>query len=108
MRILRRSGYRVARSLPQKGAGRREVTLHRFEYLLARRDARDHAVLAGYACGSGDAVYLEEQDREVHTYVCGVSGSGKSRFLENLLLQDIRKGHPLCLIDPTGYLYRKA
>ncbi|HKH47661.1 MAG TPA: hypothetical protein VKM72_23640 [Thermoanaerobaculia bacterium] len=84
------------------------MTLHRFEYLSQRRAEIDHAVLAGYACGSGEAVYLEERDREVHTYICGVSGTGKSRFLENLLLQDIRKGHPFCLIDPTGYLYRKA
>jgi hypothetical protein len=85
-----------------------EMTVHRFEYLERRRETIDHAVLAGYTCGSGEAVYLEERDREVHTYVCGVSGSGKSRFLESLVLQDICKGHPLCLIDPTGYLYRKA
>lgn len=84
------------------------MTKQRFEYLDVRSDSIDHAALVGYAVSNGEAVYLEDRDREVHTYVCGISGSGKTRFLENLLLHDIRKGHPVCLIDPTGYLYGKC
>jgi len=41
-------------------------------------------------------------------YVCGITGSGKSRFLENMIIQDICSQRPLCVIDPTGGLYRKA
>ncbi len=75
------------------------------EYLHRKRSHIDHAVFAGFLHDSGNAVYLQEDDRRVHTYAVGVSGSGKSRFLQALIFQDIAKGHPLCLIDPMGDLY---
>ena len=78
-----------------------------FEYLERRQGQIDHGIAAGHA-ENGDSVLLSESDRSVHTYICGVSGSGKSRFLQNLLFQDISKGHPVCLIDPMGDLYRAA
>lgn len=78
-----------------------------FEYLARRQGQIDHGVLAGRN-EHGARVHLAEAERAVHTYVCGVSGSGKSRFLQNLLFQDISKGHPVCLIDPMGDLYRSA
>ncbi len=78
-----------------------------FEYLEQRQGQIDHGVLAGLD-EQRRAVLLTESDRSVHTYICGVSGSGKSRFLQNLLFQDISKGHPVCLIDPMGDLYRAS
>lgn len=58
--------------------------------------------------GSEPSVFvLENQDRTEHMYVCGTTGSGKSRFLENMIIQDIALDHPLCVIDPTGGLYSK-
>ncbi len=56
--------------------------------------------------GAGSEVWLDEQLRTTHMHVIGSSGSGKSRFLEHILRQDIRHGDGLCLIDPTGNLYR--
>ena len=76
-----------------------------FEYLNKGRSQIDDAIFAGFLEESGAAVYLEQASRAVHTYVAGVSGSGKSRFLQALIFQDIAKGHPLCLIDPMGDLY---
>lgn len=38
--------------------------------------------------------------------VIGASGTGKTKFLENLIRQDILEGNGLCLIDPTGNLYQ--
>lgn len=78
-----------------------------FEYLSKRQGQIDHGVLAGTDV-DGQPVSLTDSERSVHTYVCGVSGSGKSRFLQNLLFQDISKGHPICLIDPMGDLYRST
>ncbi len=79
-----------------------------FQYLAARQSQIDHRVHAGNRFAGGQAVWLSEKERAVHTYVCGVSGSGKSRFLQNLLFQDIGKGHPVALIDPMGDLYRSV
>ncbi len=45
---------------------------------------------------------IYRKDRARHMYVVGKSGSGKSKFLELLLRQDIAYGHGLCLIDPSG------
>jgi hypothetical protein len=41
-----------------------------------------------------------------HMHVVGGSGTGKSKFLEWLIRQDILAGHGLCLIDWHGTLYR--
>jgi hypothetical protein len=55
----------------------------------------------------GDALFLDAEHRKTHMHVLGVSGKGKSYFLEYLIRQDIRNGDGLCLIDPHGTLYHK-
>jgi hypothetical protein len=45
-------------------------------------------------------VYLSEDDRRRHTYIIGKTGTGKSELLRDLILQDIRAGKGVCLIDP--------
>jgi len=47
---------------------------------------------------------IREKDRRVHFYVVGASGTGKSKFLEFLIRQDIRKGNGFGVIDPHGDL----
>ena len=47
---------------------------------------------------------VKEADRATHLYVVGASGTGKSKFLEFLIRQDIRKGNGFCVIDPHGDL----
>lgn len=42
------------------------------------------------------------EDRRRHLYIIGQTGTGKSFFLQNLILQDIEAGHGLCFIDPHG------
>jgi hypothetical protein len=56
----------------------------------------------------GDALFLDPEHRKTHMHVLGVSGKGKSYFLEYLIRQDIRNGDGLCLIDPHGTLYHKV
>lgn len=47
---------------------------------------------------------FEHADRRHHLYCIGKTGTGKSSLLFNLLLQDMRAGHGVGLIDPHGSL----
>ncbi len=52
--------------------------------------------------GAEKPIYLTEKDRMRHFYVIGQTGTGKSKFLTNLISQDIRDGAGVCFIDPHG------
>jgi predicted ATPase len=54
--------------------------------------------------GEKNTVKIRRNDRRRHLYVIGKSGSGKSVFIENLALQDIRNGDGVCVVDPHGDL----
>ena len=45
-------------------------------------------------------VFLGDKDRRRHIYIIGKTGTGKSELLRDLILQDIRAGKGVCLIDP--------
>jgi len=45
-----------------------------------------------------------ERDRETHFYIIGATGTGKTKFLEFLIQQDIEKGNGFAVIDPHGDL----
>lgn len=47
-------------------------------------------------------IYMTEKDRMRHFYVIGQTGTGKSVFLKNLIIQDIASGNGVCMIDPHG------
>jgi hypothetical protein len=47
-------------------------------------------------------IYMTELDRMRHLYVIGQTGTGKSKFLTNLIIQDIQQGNGVCMIDPHG------
>ena len=53
----------------------------------------------------GKAVFLPDRARATHMQVIGASGTGKTKFLEQLIREDMLAGNGLCLIDPTGNLY---
>lgn len=57
------------------------------------------------ATAAGEPLYIDYAARKTHMHVLGVSGKGKTCFLEYLIRQDIRNGDGLCLIDPHGTLY---
>lgn len=50
--------------------------------------------------GMSRDVYLSEKDRLRHMYIIGKTGVGKSEFLKDMILQDIREGKGVCFIDP--------
>lgn len=43
---------------------------------------------------------IRQEDRLLHTYIIGKTGTGKSSFLKNMIRQDIQAGRGICLIDP--------
>jgi hypothetical protein len=44
------------------------------------------------------------QSRQYHSYIVGLTGRGKSKFIQNLILQDILANRGCAVIDPHGDL----
>jgi len=47
-------------------------------------------------------IYLTPADRLRHFYVIGQTGTGKTTLLKNMIIQDIKDGAGVCMIDPHG------
>lgn len=54
--------------------------------------------------GQTTDIRLKNDDRRRHMYAVGKTGMGKSTLLKNMIIQDIREGKGLCVIDPHGDL----
>ncbi|MFH0818611.1 MAG: hypothetical protein V1898_01320 [Patescibacteria group bacterium] len=54
--------------------------------------------------GSNILFGIKREDRRRHLYIIGKSGVGKSKLLEGLILDDIRDGKGVCVMDPHGDL----
>jgi Type IV secretion-system coupling protein DNA-binding domain/TraM recognition site of TraD and TraG len=54
--------------------------------------------------GQQIAIGLTKEERRLHTYVIGATGTGKSNLLANMIVQDIKNGKGLAVIDPHGDL----
>jgi hypothetical protein len=63
----------------------------------------------GRLAGRSASLSLSRTERDKHLYVCGGTGTGKSKFLENLVRQDIRNWSKskcgVLVLDPHGSLY---
>lgn len=49
-------------------------------------------------------IFIAEKDRQRHMYIVGKTGTGKSEFLKDMILQDIRAGKGIAVVDPHGEL----
>lgn len=70
-----------------------------------RRDGTVKPLVLGNEPSSRLAVHLSEKERSTHMHIIGATGTGKSKFIEHLVRQDIKEKRGVCLIDPTGELY---
>jgi type IV secretory pathway TraG/TraD family ATPase VirD4 len=61
---------------------------------FAKLNYRNHGTLFG----------IRQEDRLMHTYIIGKTGTGKSTLLKTMLKQDIAAGRGVCLLDPHGDL----
>ena len=50
---------------------------------------------------------IKTDDRRRHTYLIGKTGMGKTTMMENMIIDDIRKGRGVGLIDPHGQFAEK-
>lgn len=54
--------------------------------------------------GNQRPIGLDEKGRMRHMYITGMTGTGKSTIIENMIIDDIESGRALILIDPHGEL----
>jgi hypothetical protein len=47
---------------------------------------------------------IRQDDRLLHTYIIGKTGTGKSTLINTMVMQDIYAGRGICLLDPHGDL----
>ena len=52
--------------------------------------------------GQEREIHMSMDDRRRHMYIIGKTGTGKSEFLKEMILQDIEAGRGVCAIDPHG------
>src|SRR5690242_21674739 len=62
------------------------------------------AILLGQAANGKPVSVSPEMRRATHMHVIGGSGTGKSKFLEWLIRQDMKNRQGLCVIDWHGTL----
>ncbi len=119
--LLRDFSYRLYRSALNLPLSLREITTlyhfppsgiessphlkqSRFTAAAAPLELSKEGTLLGYNTfrGATTEVRLVDQDRLRHHYVIGQTGTGKSVYLKNLCIQDIKAGEGTCFIDPHG------
>ncbi|MCK9590113.1 MAG: type IV secretion system DNA-binding domain-containing protein [Terrimicrobiaceae bacterium] len=63
---------------------------------------------AGFQIGTadGEKVRLPQESRDRHTFICGATGTGKSTLLLRMIVEDMKRGEGVILLDPHGDLYR--
>lgn len=52
--------------------------------------------------GNTTDIRMKSIDRLRHMYVIGQTGTGKTTLLKNMIIQDIKNGEGVCMIDPHG------
>lgn len=85
------------------------VETHHIKWLTAKNAPAPHLIPSsglylGTSAYRGEKreVYMQLKDRQRHMYIIGKTGTGKSEFLKEMILQDIENGYGVCAIDPHG------
>jgi type IV secretory pathway TraG/TraD family ATPase VirD4 len=75
----------------------------------AHMDADDTTRFARVDFRNDDRVFgIKDDDRFLHVYVIGKTGTGKSTLIETMALQDLERGNGFALIDPHGDLVARV
>jgi hypothetical protein len=85
------------------------VETHHIRFLYAKdapapREIPNEGLFLGKSTYRGLVrnIYMSLPDRQRHMYIIGKTGTGKSEFLKEMILQDIASGHGVCAVDPHG------
>jgi len=75
--------------------------------LIGQNSEDEETLLIGenHYFGSVEPVSLTEHDRRQHTYIVGQTGTGKTTLLKTMIIEDIKKGRGIAVIDPHGDLF---
>jgi hypothetical protein len=67
-------------------------------------DAPNYGTLLGINKHRGEnkEIFITDEDRMRHFYVIGQTGTGKTAIMKNMIIQNIKAGHGVCMIDPHG------
>jgi hypothetical protein len=57
--------------------------------------------------GQRQPVFLSEPDRLQHAYIVGQTGTGKTTLLKTMILEDMKAGRGVAVLDPHGDLFRE-
>lgn len=57
--------------------------------------------------GERKSIYISEDDRRLHVYAIGQTGTGKSTLMTNMVIEDIHQGKGVAIVDPHGDLIEK-
>ena len=86
-----------------------EIQTPNINWLLAKKapgpiNIPQQGLFLGYNIFRGEKtpIRIKRGDRRRHMYVIGMTGVGKSWFIEGLCMQDIVNGEGACFIDPHG------
>jgi hypothetical protein len=58
--------------------------------------------------GQKKQIYITDEDRHRHVYIVGQTGTGKSTLMLNMIVDDIRKGKGVAIVDPHGEFVEKV
>lgn len=85
------------------------VETHHIKWLIAKNAPAPNSIptsglYLGKSVYRGEerSIYMQIKDRRRHMYIIGKTGTGKSEFLKEMILQDIEAGRGVCAIDPHG------
>lgn len=91
--------------LPQKGVSKNpQLRKSRFSSAPAPLSLPISGLYLGQNIHSGlnTDIFMTPEDRLRHFYVIGQTGTGKTNFLKQMIIQDIKNGDGVCFIDPHG------
>ncbi|NCU40361.1 ATP-binding protein [Candidatus Saccharibacteria bacterium] len=88
----------------QRNISTSQIERQRSKQVDGPRVLSTEGFLLGYNIYRGvkKEIRLATNDRRRHLYMIGQTGTGKSKFLENLALQDMLDGKGFAFIDPHG------
>ena len=85
-------------------------TAHIFWLNAKRAPAPSQIPMSGMHLGTSKyrgverPIYIGDDDRRRHMYIIGKTGTGKSQLLEEMIIQDIKNGKGVAVVDPHGDL----
>lgn len=91
--------------LPQRGVSKNpQLRKSRFSSAAAPLSLPTEGLYLGQNTHSGMTtdIFMTPEDRLRHFYVIGQTGTGKTNFLKQAIIQDIKNGEGVCFIDPHG------